>query len=77
MNRAMPRADLAAPRRSSRPLLLTGALLALAWALHFILPGRQSAWAFAAACLIGLAPVARRALRISRDRPPDTWRPSR
>ena len=30
MNRAMPRADLAAHRRSSRPLLLTGALLALA-----------------------------------------------
>ena len=31
MNRAMPRADLAAHRRSSRPLLLTGALLALAF----------------------------------------------
>lgn len=33
MKRAMPRADLAAPRRSSRPLLATGALLALALGL--------------------------------------------
>lgn len=33
MKRAMPRADLAAPRRSSRPLLATGALLVLALGL--------------------------------------------
>ena len=55
-----------------RLVALTGALLALAWALHFILPGRQSAWAFAAACLIGLAPVARRAVAAARAGQPFT-----
>ena len=55
-----------------RLVALTGALLALAWALHFILPGRQSAWAFAAACLIGLAPVARRAVAAARAGQPCT-----
>lgn len=44
-----------------RLLLLTGVLLALAWAAHFMLPPQVGAWVFTVACVIGVAPVARRA----------------
>ncbi len=44
-----------------RLVLLTGALLALAWAAHFVLPPQVGGWVFTVACIIGVAPVARRA----------------
>ena len=44
-----------------RLVLLTGALLALAWAVELLTPSRVGYYAFVAACLIGVAPVARRA----------------
>ncbi len=44
-----------------RLVTLTGALLALAWAAHFVLPPQVGAWVFTVACVIGVAPVARRA----------------
>ncbi|WP_347265907.1 heavy metal translocating P-type ATPase [Paracoccus sp. (in: a-proteobacteria)] len=43
-----------------RLLILTGGVLVLAWLARLWLPG-VAPWAFLAACLIGLAPVARRA----------------
>jgi len=45
-----------------RLVILTGLLLAAAWTLGFLLPGQWRDWAFVAACLIGVAPVAQRAL---------------
>ncbi|CAM3191343.1 Cd2+/Zn2+-exporting ATPase [Paracoccus aminovorans] len=44
-----------------RLVLLTGALLVVAWAFEFLAPTGFGAWAFVAACLIGVAPVAQRA----------------
>ncbi len=44
-----------------RLVLLSGGLLALATAVKFLIPGPIDPWVFALACLIGLAPVARRA----------------
>lgn len=44
-----------------RLVILTGGLLALAWAAHFMLPAQVGTWVFAVACVIGVAPVARRA----------------
>lgn len=44
-----------------RLVILTALLLGLAWAVEFLAPA-LGAWPFAAACLISLAPVARRAL---------------
>ncbi len=55
-----------------RLVLVTAALLALAWALRFALPGAVGPWLFAAACLIGLAPVARRAFAAARRGMPFT-----
>ncbi len=43
-----------------RLVILTGALLALAWLAKLALP-QASSYAFVAACIIGVAPVARRA----------------
>ncbi|WP_313136109.1 heavy metal translocating P-type ATPase [Paracoccus jeotgali] len=45
-----------------RLVILTGLLLAAAWTLGFLLPGQWRDWAFVTACLIGVAPVAQRAL---------------
>lgn len=43
-------------------VLLTGLLLTAAWALEYLVPPQFGNWAFIVACLIGLMPVARRAL---------------
>ncbi|MDO5658604.1 MAG: heavy metal translocating P-type ATPase [Paracoccus sp. (in: a-proteobacteria)] len=44
-----------------RLVILTGVLLAAAWAFELAFPGPHAAWAFVAACVIGVLPVARRA----------------
>ncbi len=48
-----------------RLVIGTGALLAAAWAAKFLWPA-VGHWAFVAACLIGVAPVARRAFAAAR-----------
>ena len=55
-----------------RLVILTGALLALAWAVELLTSARLGYWAFLAACLIGVAPVARRALAALRMGQPFT-----
>lgn len=54
-----------------RLVLGTGALLALAWGAKLVVPGIAN-WAFIAACLIGVAPVARRAFAALRAGMPFT-----
>jgi len=54
-----------------RLVLGTGALLAAAWGAKLIVPGIAN-WAFIAACLIGVAPVARRAFAALRAGMPFT-----
>lgn len=49
-----------------RFVLATGALLAAAWAAEFAIAGPAGSWAFVAATLIGLVPVARRAFAAAR-----------
>jgi Cd2+/Zn2+-exporting ATPase len=44
-----------------RLVLLTGGLLAVAWIIEFFLSAEIGSWAFVLACLIGVAPVAKRA----------------
>lgn len=44
-----------------RLVILTGLLLAAAWVIELLFPGPVGYWSFVAACLIGLAPVSRRA----------------
>ncbi|RJL06040.1 heavy metal translocating P-type ATPase, partial [Paracoccus aestuarii] len=68
--------DLRAPARDATPALqdkawhqtakgrlviLTGALLAIAWLIELLTSVEVGYWAFVAACLIGVAPVAKRA----------------
>ena len=55
-----------------RLVVLTGGLLAAAWALKLVVPGPYVPWLFVAACLIGVAPVARRALAALRSGMPFT-----
>nr|WP_086005970.1 heavy metal translocating P-type ATPase [Nitratireductor pacificus] len=55
-----------------RLVIGTGLLLAAAWAAKWFLPGDVSAWAFVAACLIGVFPVARRAFAALRAGMPFT-----
>lgn len=55
-----------------RLVLLTGALLVLAWAFEIATTARIGAWAFVIACLIGLAPVAKRAFQAARMGQPFT-----
>jgi len=55
-----------------RLVILTGALLALAWAVELLSSARIGAWAFLAACLIGVAPVAARAFQALRMGQPFT-----
>ncbi|MFT4150011.1 MAG: heavy metal translocating P-type ATPase [Paracoccaceae bacterium] len=50
----------------------TGLLLALAWGIELLAPGRAGHWAFVVACLVGLIPVARRALAALRMGQPFT-----
>ena len=55
-----------------RLVVLTGALLAAAALIDAAVPGNTGYWAFFVACLIGLAPVARRALQALRMGQPFT-----
>ncbi len=55
-----------------RLVILTGALLALAWGVELLSSAEVGYWAFVAACLVGVAPVARRALAALRARMPFT-----
>ena len=47
-------------------VIFTGILLGAAWAAEFLSPGPVGYWAFVAACVIGVAPVARRAFAAAR-----------
>lgn len=49
-----------------RLVIFTGLLLAAAWGVELFAP-RIGAWAFVAACLIGVAPIARRAFAAARS----------
>ncbi|RAP40478.1 cadmium-translocating P-type ATPase [Rhodovulum viride] len=55
-----------------RLVLATGALLAASWAVALVLPASLGALPFALACLVGLAPVARRAWALLRAGMPFT-----
>ena len=59
-------------KSKGRLVLLTGALLAAAWASELFVASGTARWAFVAACLIGLFPVARRALALLRAGMPFT-----
>lgn len=66
-----PAAGAPAPRRwyatgKGRQVLATGAALGVATLLRFSVGAELAHWAFLAACLIGLAPVARRAVTAAR-----------
>ncbi|MFN3261284.1 MAG: heavy metal translocating P-type ATPase [Pikeienuella sp.] len=60
--------------RSAKAQLVatTAFLLAAAWGASLVLPPEQADWAFIAACLLGLAPVAARAFAALRARQPFT-----
>ena len=47
-------------------VIFTGILLGAAWAVEYLFPGPVGYWAFVAACVIGVAPVARRAFAAAR-----------
>ncbi|MTH65603.1 heavy metal translocating P-type ATPase [Paracoccus shanxieyensis] len=55
-----------------RLVILTGALLAVAWAVELLSSATIGYWAFFLACLIGVAPVARRAWQALRAGSPFT-----
>ncbi len=55
-----------------RLVILTGMLLSFAWTVALLMPAGDSYWAFVAACLIGVAPVARRAFAALRTGQPFT-----
>ena len=55
-----------------RLVIFTGGLLAAAWAVKLLMPGPVAYWAFVAACIIGVAPVARRAFAALRMGQPFT-----
>lgn len=55
-----------------RLVLGTGALLVAAWTVHLVFSGAAAQWAFVLATLIGLAPIARRALAMARAGMPFT-----
>jgi Cd2+/Zn2+-exporting ATPase len=55
-----------------RLVILTGILLAGAWAVELMAPADYGRWAFVAACLIGLAPLSRRAAAALRAGQPFT-----
>ncbi|UIJ32864.1 cadmium-translocating P-type ATPase [Cereibacter azotoformans] len=55
-----------------RLVIGTGALLAAAWASRLILPAEIAQWGFVLATLIGLLPVAQRAVAMARARMPFT-----
>lgn len=53
-------------------VIFTGILLALAWVFELLTTSRYGYWAFTAACLIGVAPVAKRAFEALRFGQPFT-----
>lgn len=55
-----------------RLVILTGTLLALAWMVELLTSSETGYWAFVAACLIGVAPVAKRAFEALRMNQPFT-----
>jgi Cd2+/Zn2+-exporting ATPase len=55
-----------------RLVLATGGLLAAAWGLGWLTGGALGAWPFIAACLLGAAPIARRAVAAARAGQPFT-----
>ncbi|VDC31245.1 heavy metal translocating P-type ATPase [Pseudogemmobacter humi] len=55
-----------------RLVILTAALLALAWVFELLTPAGYGYWAFLVACLIGVAPVAKRAFEALRMGQPFT-----
>jgi Cd2+/Zn2+-exporting ATPase len=55
-----------------RLVILTGALLTLAWAFKLLTSAQLGYWAFTLACVIGVAPVAKRALAALRVGQPFT-----
>ncbi|MCZ0963796.1 heavy metal translocating P-type ATPase [Paracoccus benzoatiresistens] len=55
-----------------RLVILTGSLLALAWLVELLTSAEAGYWAFVAACLIGVIPVAKRALEALRMGQPFT-----
>ena len=55
-----------------RLVILTGALLALAWVFELLTSANYGYWAFLVACVIGVAPVAQRALAALRMGQPFT-----
>lgn len=55
-----------------RLVILTGALLAVAWAFELLTSAEAGYWAFLLACLIGVAPVAKRAFEALRMGQPFT-----
>jgi Cd2+/Zn2+-exporting ATPase len=55
-----------------RLVLLTGALLAIAWLIELLTSAEFGYWAFVAACLIGVFPVAKRAFEALRMGQPFT-----
>ena len=71
-----PSGDAPAPSwhqtAKGRLVIGTGILLAVAWAARFVLTADVAHWAFVLATLIGLFPVARRALAMARARMPFT-----
>ncbi len=55
-----------------RAVILTGALLSAAWLVELLTSVEAGSWAFVAACLIGLVPVAKRAFEALRMGQPFT-----
>ncbi|ARC37752.1 heavy metal translocating P-type ATPase [Paracoccus yeei] len=55
-----------------RAVILTGALLSVAWLVELLTSAEAGSWAFVAACLTGLVPVARRAFEALRMGQPFT-----
>ncbi|SNR26140.1 cadmium-translocating P-type ATPase [Paracoccus sediminis] len=55
-----------------RLVILTGLLLAMAWIFELVTSAEAGYWAFLAACLIGVAPVAKRAFEAARMGQPFT-----
>ncbi|MDD7973272.1 heavy metal translocating P-type ATPase [Roseinatronobacter alkalisoli] len=55
-----------------RLVILTGTLLAIAWLIELLTSAEAGYWAFVAACLIGVAPVAKRAFEALRIGQPFT-----
>ncbi|MFD2816046.1 heavy metal translocating P-type ATPase [Paracoccus aerius] len=79
MQHEAPEAQAPAEREKSwyqtgkgRAVILTGALLSIAWLIEMLTSAEAGSWAFVAACLIGLVPMAKRAFEALRMGQPFT-----